>query len=682
MKNEANKFIENYYLTEGALSKLEQNIGDYQSVMDTFKGKEVDGLDAVKEYMDYVQQIDDLSHQLAMNGASPEVKRTLMKMQSRYNAVFDPIKEAEAANKKWRDIAQSLGPDELYDPRQLTYEYLLGKNSDTGEYNYNGIFQHIDAGTARKEVENVAKELADQIFTNGNSLPLQRLNNAGVQSLLRYGVDINDYNAVLNAISQGEGKRTPENLTDKQKLLYGIVEDIVNQKDLDSYGLTQEQKDRYWNIAAEGLASAIGTPKLYTPPEPKVTGNGGGKKEPDKPSQTRYRSSYNDNPQSIVTNTMSKKQQQETMWNYAYNADGSKNEEAWNMLERNNLQIFKKGHSNIYNFLNNNADLFNLLSDDVYGVRVYNSDDLVEHVEGELLTSKDGKIIQYIQGKPLTDLFNEITKQYNVKNDSYAEREPNGSTEQDAIFRRIISSDDKTSRFVKFDGSQNKWIDDDYKRKTQPSQLGKDKLKSDQIVKIIMTPQGVVLRLNVDGDTVHVLYDNKNDEDMRNMTTYLNRQNAYNRFMQQNNYLLYDINTSSIDMTKLHDAGIDPKEIIGSGVEADPTSLQQPYNMLVIKDYNIPFDSSNPDADKIVMENVTYEEIESIIEFLNKMMSDNKTTVSIEERRAIKNNVVNQLQALFYKDLDRIRMTRDYYANNIFRQLNVQDATSKGLEQP
>ena len=672
MKNEANKFIENYYLTEGALSKLEQNIGDYQSVMDTFKGKDVDGLDAVKEYMDYVQQIDDLSHQLAMNGASPEVKRTLMKMQSRYNAVFDPIKEAEAANKKWRDIAQSLGPDELYDPRQLTYEYLLGKNTDTGEYNYNGIFQHIDAGTARKEVENVAKELADQIFTNGNSLPLQRLNNAGVQSLLRYGVDINDYNAVLNAISQGEGKRTPENLTDKQKLLYGIVEDIVNQKDLDSYGLSDEQKNRYWNIAAEGLASAIGTPKFYAPPEPKVTGNGGGNRSGNGSNQQRAEESdfspYRENPITFVNRT-TEKERWNMMEKYAHRvkdkpalSNDQEIRKVQDLLRSNNLIIMKKGQNSFTQFVDRNAPALGI-EDDLTGVRFYEKEEDIPNYKNKRVEYVDelGKYKVTIWGESLQEVFEDITKMgSNQRSMMNYGKVVADSTEKDGIFSTLKRQND--AHIVKMNESTGQWEPTKYHGDdlfcNVPTDDKKDHaLTSKMIDGYDTTPQGVVVHFtDGKGEKVHVLYDDKNNSHVGQTAYRVNYANAVGLAQQQMEYYLSHNHLDNFEFDKINDListyknGTKP-----IGYKNGDKPLTYEGNYIVDANRNPVFNMIEWTNGNYIF-NITFQKLPMLL----KKLKEESDTEKVEK---VKLQLVNLIQ----KELDNNKQLHDDEAYDIFR---------------
>jgi len=179
-------------------------------------------------------------------------RRNLHALKQQYTTEIVPLKQAlEQRNQRaeeYRKLAMDktniLGrnPNEvsLYDiktdPTNLDYKFLSGSQM-------------------AKDVENVAKQYADQLLSPNNVNKIKHL--AAYQDLINIKMGA-DPSLVLNAMKNNPNTYKDSASRQIYEQLIGTVNSVADRYGLKDVASTPEEYNRGWQIAASGLSSAIG----------------------------------------------------------------------------------------------------------------------------------------------------------------------------------------------------------------------------------------------------------------------------------------------------------------------------------------------------------------------------------------------------------------------------------------
>lgn len=232
------KYTTQHAVTEAALLELQDKAAEYEQYL-------IDHPDSplTQKYNSYINDIDRLSEQLAVNGISPQTRTDLLNLRRDYSNVVKPIKTGislyqKAAAKRNKDYNKGIiGPDItpedfIYNPN---YEdtYLLGTNIYT-------------------DAKNLFKGL-----TGFDSTPRQYNNGTSIITEIPQGYSSEE---IQTLFADEENPNLTQELKDTWKL-------IKNKYGFDT--LTPEQQEQFIYYALQGALSGTKPPRYSSVKAPK-----------------------------------------------------------------------------------------------------------------------------------------------------------------------------------------------------------------------------------------------------------------------------------------------------------------------------------------------------------------------------------------------------------------------------
>jgi hypothetical protein len=222
-------------------------------------GLALNGIDPQKDkaaydiQQNYINETKKAADELATKGFIEGGRRkNLYSLKQQYAQQVVPLQQALVQRNQRAEEYRKLAMDKNnilgVNPNDVKLTDII-KNPKALEYKF------LSGAQMAKDVENVAKQYADQLLSPNNVNKIKHL--AAYQDLLNIKMGA-DPSLVLNAMKNNPN--TYKDAASKQiyDQLIGTVNSVVDRYGLKDVASTPEEYNRGWQIASSGLSSAIG----------------------------------------------------------------------------------------------------------------------------------------------------------------------------------------------------------------------------------------------------------------------------------------------------------------------------------------------------------------------------------------------------------------------------------------